>query len=325
MERRMALRSNPVKEATVLSSGNNRSSSTTLIAVLATLVVAGVGGFMIGQRTGETHATLEGQVVATVNGTKITKQDLYDRLVPLYGSSAVSEMIDEALVNQAAQEANVKVTQADVDARLAEIKERMGGEEQFRNILAMYGISEEAYRRSQEMWLKAAAILGPQITVTDEEIEQFFNENIAVYDQRKVHARHILVDDEETAREIKAELDAGADFATLAKERSKEPAAATTGGDLGTFGRGDMVAEFSNVVFNLPVNEISEPFQSKYGWHVAQVLEITGEAPDFQALKETIRQDLVEEKVGDQLSEWLQGLRDKAKIKNTLESSKAAG
>jgi len=321
----MALRSKQLKEETVLSSGNKGSTSTTIIAVLATLVVAGAGGFMIGQRYGEAHADLEGQVVATVNDTRITKQDLYDRLVPLYGSSAVQELIDEALVNQAAQAANVKVTKADVDARMAEIKERMGGEEQFQYILSLYGISEEAYRRNQEMWLKAAAILGPQVSVTDEEIEQFFNENIAIYDKRQVHARHILVEDEETAREIKAQLDAGADFATLAKERSTEPAAATTGGDLGTFSRGDMVAEFSNVVFNLPVNEISEPFQSQYGWHVAQVLEITGEAPNFEALKETVRQDLVEEKVGDQLSDWLQGLREKARIKNTLESTSAAG
>lgn len=303
----------------------NKGSSTTLIAVLATLVVAGAGGFMIGQRTGEANATLEGQVVATVNNTKITKQDLYDRLVPLYGSSAVDELIDEALVNEAAQEANVKVTEADVDARMAEIKERMGGDEQFQYVLSMYGISEDTYRRSQETWLKAAAILGPQIEVTDDELQKFFNENIAAYDQRKVHARHIVVDDEETAREIKAELDAGADFATLAKERSKESSAATTGGDLGTFGRKDMVAEFSNVVFNLPVNEISEPFQSQYGWHVAQVLEITGDAPSFEALKDTVRQDLVEQKVGDQLSNWLQELREKAKINNTLESSKAAG
>lgn len=321
MEGRIALGSKTMKEEAILSIGNKGSTSTTVIAVVAALVVAGAGGFMIGRRTGQSSATLEGQVVATVNDTKITKQDVYDRLVPTYGSSVVQDLIDQALVDQAAKEANVTVTQDEVDARMAEIAERMGGEDQLSSALSMYGMTLDSYRQYQEFWLKATKVLGKDVTVTDEEAEEFFNNNIASYDKRKVHARHILVDDEETAKEIKAELDAGADFATLAKERSTEPAAATSGGDLGTFGRGEMDKDFENVVFNLPVNEISEPFQTQYGWHVAQVLEVTGEAPDFESIKETVRQDAAEQKVSDQLSDWLKDLRSKAKITNTLEKA----
>ncbi|HEY8347459.1 MAG TPA: peptidylprolyl isomerase [Symbiobacteriaceae bacterium] len=298
-------------------------NSTTIIAVITTLVVAGAGGFMIGQRLGAKGATLEGQVVATVNGTEITKADVYERMVPIIGKSVVQDLIDEILVDQAAREAGVTVTPQEVDEAVARIQKQVGGEAQFNQLLATYGYTMDSFRAYQEFRLKASKILAPQITVTDDEVRQYFEENIAAYDQRQVHARHILVSDEETAREVKAQLDQGADFATLAKEKSIDTATKDKGGDLGTFGRGRMVSAFEDVVFNLGVNEISEPFQTSYGWHVAQVLEITGEPPNFEAVKETVKQDLINEKVGEQLSSWLAELRAKAKITNTLDQMAA--
>ena len=83
-------------------------------------------------------------------------------------------------------------------------------------------------------------------------------------------ARHILVPDEETCQKLKDEIESGADFADLAKERSRCPSGAK-GGDLGTFGPGQMVPEFDTVVFNEAVNTVHGPVKTQFGYHLLEV------------------------------------------------------
>ncbi len=87
----------------------------------------------------------------------------------------------------------------------------------------------------------------------------------------KASARHILVKTEKEANDLKSEIDAGADFAALAKKHSQCPSG-TSGGDLGVFAKGDMVPEFDRVVFgSLPINETSAPVKTQFGFHLIQV------------------------------------------------------
>ena len=88
--------------------------------------------------------------------------------------------------------------------------------------------------------------------------------------EQEVHARHILVQTEDEAKEIEAELKKGADFATLAKEKSKDPGAAD-GGDLGYFTKDQMVPEFSQAAFKLDKGQISDPVHTQFGWHIIKV------------------------------------------------------
>jgi peptidyl-prolyl cis-trans isomerase C len=83
-------------------------------------------------------------------------------------------------------------------------------------------------------------------------------------------ARHILVPDEETCQKLKDEIEGGADFADLAKEHSQCPSGAK-GGDLGTFGPGQMVPEFDTVVFNEAVNTVHGPVKTQFGYHLLEV------------------------------------------------------
>ncbi|BEP27897.1 peptidylprolyl isomerase [Helicovermis profundi] len=87
----------------------------------------------------------------------------------------------------------------------------------------------------------------------------------------QVEAAHILVDTEETAKEVMTKLKAGEDFAALAKEYSKDPGSAEKGGELGYFPRGVMVPEFENVAFSTPVGETSDIVKSKFGYHIIKV------------------------------------------------------
>jgi peptidyl-prolyl cis-trans isomerase C len=91
---------------------------------------------------------------------------------------------------------------------------------------------------------------------------------------KKAAARHILVKTEEACQKLKDEIDAGADFAALAKQHSECPSA-RRGGDLGEFTPGQMVKEFDRVVFSAPVGEVQGPVQTQFGYHLVEVTQRT--------------------------------------------------
>ncbi|MYN14378.1 peptidylprolyl isomerase [Pusillimonas sp. TS35] len=88
----------------------------------------------------------------------------------------------------------------------------------------------------------------------------------------RASARHILVDTEEKCLELKAAIENGADFAQVAKENSSCPSS-RQGGDLGSFGRGQMVPEFDQVVFSAPVGVVQGPVKTQFGYHLVEVTE----------------------------------------------------
>lgn len=117
------------------------------------------------------------------------------------------------------------------------------------------------------------------------------------------NAAHILVETKEDALEIKAELDAGADFTILAKERSIGPSG-PNGGDLGWFTKGRMVPEFEQAVLDLHAGEISDPVETQFGWHLILLNERRKTAaPSFEQARPTLVQELqnaaVESRVAD--------------------------
>jgi peptidyl-prolyl cis-trans isomerase C len=129
--------------------------------------------------------------------------------------------------------------------------------------------------------------------------------------EEEVHARHILVETEDEAKAIKEELQKGADFAELAKSKSKDPGAAAEGGDLGFFTKDQMVPEFADAAFKLEKGQTSEPVKSPFGWHIIQVEEKrTRPVPDFEAVKPQL-ESFVARKAQ---SEYLAKLRETAKI-----------
>lgn len=117
--------------------------------------------------------------------------------------------------------------------------------------------------------------------------------------EMEVHARHILVADEATAKKITADLKKGGDFAALSKQYSTDPGASAQGGDLGFFKKSDMVPEFAATAFSLKDGEISAaPVQTQFGWHVIQVIEHRqAPPPAFEDARDDLRQKVVQESV----------------------------
>jgi peptidyl-prolyl cis-trans isomerase C len=142
--------------------------------------------------------------------------------------------------------------------------------------------------------------------VTEEAIQARYDAQYAgKTGETEVHARHILVADEATAKKIVADLEKGGDFVALSKEYSKDPGAAQQGGDLGFFKKTDMVPEFAEAAFALKDNDVTPaPVKTQFGWHVIQTLEHrTAAAPTFEQVHDELRQSMVQEAVQKEVAE----------------------
>lgn len=260
------------------------------------------------------------ETVATVNGVNISKDRLYDELVLAGGAATLDNLITQELIAQEAKAASVTVTDADVTAEIDLIKKSFGSEEEFNATLAQYGMTLESLEKDTKVNLTIRKILEPQTDVTDAEIQQFYDENKAsLGTPEQVQASHILVATKEEADAILAELKQGADFATLAKEKSTDPGSKDKGGDLGFFGKGAMVPEFEEAAFALKVNELSGVVQTEHGFHIIKkTAEKAAVVPTFEEKKEEIRKQLVATEANELSEAWMKEIREKAKITNTL-------
>jgi len=174
--------------------------------------------------------------------------------------------------------------------------------------LEYYGITEDRLKEDIELNLYVNKLLEPKIKITENEMKNYFEENKDDFKQEEqVKASHILVDDEETAKEIKQKLDNGEDFAELAKKYSTDPTTKDKGGDLGYFTKGKMEKEFENAAFSLKVGEISNPVKTQYGYHIIKVVDKKeGKEANYEESKEEIKEKLFEEKLPDAYQSWIE-------------------
>ena len=133
--------------------------------------------------------------------------------------------------------------------------------------------------------------------------------------QKEVKASHILVDTEETAKEIKKKLSKGSNFATLAKEFSKDEGSKVNGGELGYVMKGQLVPEFESKAFAMKKDEISDPVKTQFGWHIIKVLDSrTAKVPTKEEAENGIRNKLSREAI----EKYFATLAEKANVKLEL-------
>lgn len=143
--------------------------------------------------------------------------------------------------------------------------------------------------------------------VTDEAIQAAYDAQYAEFaGEDEFHASHILVETEEEAKTIKALLDDGADFAEQAREKSTGPSG-PNGGELGWFGKGQMVPEFEAAVLGLEKGQISDPVQTQFGWHVVILNDARKtEAPELDAVRDELAQAIQQEAIQARIDELTQ-------------------
>ncbi|RIU92708.1 peptidylprolyl isomerase [Oceanobacillus picturae] len=281
------------------------------VSIVAVVVAVGVILFVTLSQDG---------YIAKVNGQEISEEALNSILLSDYGESALDTLITNEIIKQELEKEDIEVTDEELEEEYSELVDSYGSEEAFQEALTASGVDEAMVKQDIETYLATNKLLEPRITVTEEEMNDYFDENEASFGtEAQVEASHILVDDEETAKEVLEKLNDGEDFAELVTEYSTDEATLETDGELGFFGSGVMDEAFEEAAFQLEVGEISDPVETAYGYHIIKVTDKT-EAKEavFEDVKDEIESTLYESKADTEYSIWLEEKMNEYEIENKL-------
>jgi foldase protein PrsA len=262
-------------------------------------------------------ACASGGTVATVNGQPISEAAFNTKLegTPL-ARTVLQQMVQDALIDQYAKNNNITATDAEINAREDQIKQNFPAGS-WDEMLKSRNLTEDDVHSALREQLILDKALGSQVKVTPAQIKDYFDKNHATFDKpEEVTARHILVPNLAEAQKVEQLLKSGSSFADVAKQYSTDPGSKDKGGDLGTFKRGQMVPSFDAVAFTEPVNAISAPVKSPFGYHIIQVeARIPGTKATLASATPQITDTLRQQQESPLIQPFLQGLQQKADIK----------
>lgn len=256
--------------------------------------------------------------VVRVNGTAIRQSEVLERLWKRYGSQTLEEMIDELLMRQAAAAKKITASPAEVDKRFSRLQAQFGSRELLVSQLEQAGTTVAKVKEdlAEEIVRERLVLDAKGIKVGDDELKKAFDANKDKLGKPEAaHLRHILAKNEAEANEIVAKIKGGADFQTLARERSLAASGKAAGGDYGFVSRGMLPPEIDEVAFSLKAGEV-KVVPGPRGQHILQVVEKrAAQAASFDEVKEDLREMLLAEKLKDASQPYLLELRRKADIK----------
>jgi len=287
-------------------------------------------------------------VIARVNGTEIDAVELRRaKKVMLRGQippadqiaavdkQAVEQLISAQLLFQAAAKMEIKDLDKQIDAKLAQGKERFKDEQEFQKAIKELEMNEKELREYTRRDLLITQFVETtfvaKTVVSEADIRSFYDNNQDKFKQDEaVKASHILigvddnatVDEKKKAREkadkLKKELVGGADFAALAKGNSTCPSA-PQGGDLGFFGKGQMVPSFEKAAFALKPGEVSDVVETQFGYHIIKLVEKKpATTTEFKEVKAKIEDYLKGQKVNEAIQKFIEDVKKTAKIEILL-------
>lgn len=261
---------------------------------LVTVLLLGLSAPLLAAEEAATKQPDPNAVVATVNGKQITEE-----MLQIYGAQRSRNPGAQPITREAALEELVNIELVTQDAEKHNIDKRPNIIKQLdwqrRSLLV--GVSMREYIASHP--------------ASDAELEKLYKERIKNHDGNEYKARHILVESEDEAKAIIAELGKGGDFAKLAAEKSKDPSGKQGGGDLGWFSGDQMVEPFAKAVAKMKKGETSKkPVQTQFGWHVIQ-LEDTRKvpAPTMDSMKEQLQMQLQNQRIDAYIAELRKGAK----------------
>lgn len=297
-----------------------------------------------------------GDAVARVNGQELYKSE-FDDLVASNLQRAQAQgqqlnqqqeaqlknqildgMIVREVLEQKAAEMGIEVTDDEYQQQLQQVRSQFDSELAFETALEQEGFSLDSFEQELRRQMRIQKLIQQEvyddIQVTAEQAREFYDQNPDFFETGdQIEARHILIstqdlpdeaavaDARSRAEGIRTELVEGADFAELAREKSEGPSA-SRGGNLGTFGRGQMVPPFEEVAFNLEVGEISEIVETQFGFHIIQVTDkVDPETQTFEDSQERIIGFLTEQERNAAAQRYVGELREEADIETMLDLS----
>ena len=254
--------------------------------------------------------------VASVNDQKITRAEFDAKLEGgPQGKQVLQQLVQGALIDQYAKDNHIDVSDADVAKQEDDIKSKYPPG-QFEQILKSQNLTESDVHNILRQKLVVEKGVGGSLKVSDADIATYLSKNHATLDTaEQVRAKHILVANLQTAQQVEGKLKSGGDFAALAKQYSTDPSSKDKGGELGFFGKGQMVPAFQAAAFSQPIGAVGAPVKSPFGYHIivveekkpAQVATLANSHDKIKAL-------LVQQQEQQQIPAFLANLRSKANI-----------
>lgn len=253
-------------------------------------------------------------VVETEAGN-ITKDEFYEALKTQQGEQVLNELVTVKVLEQ-----DYEVTDEELDEEINTFKDQLG--DQFEMWMQQQGFEdEESLKKVLKLSLLQEEAASEGVEISEDEMEEKFEKM-----KTEIEAQHILVDDEETADEVKKKLDDGESFKDLAKEYSTDEENAKDAGKLGYFSTGEMDPEFEEVAYNLDIDKISDPVMSQFGFHIIKVTDKRESEEDigsFEDNESMIRRQLMDDKVNPiEAQERIEKIMDDANIKVNIEEYK---
>lgn len=236
---------------------------------------------------------------------------------------ARERVIEEALIEQEIDRVNPPADEALVQQELKKMLKKQETKRQLKQAgrnreIVINNMRKQLYRRLQAYEIMEAAM--HQDPASDEDVEEFYNKNLNHFKTlEQIHASHILIRDKSDIGREKLDavieaLDSGRDFEELAREFS-EDTSSEQGGDLGWLPRGQTVAKFEKVAFSLELDEISDPFETQFGWHIVRLHERQdARTQSLEEVSEQIAMMLLRERRNESYRLFLQDLKEKATI-----------
>ncbi|NLH39598.1 MAG: hypothetical protein GX445_06015 [Elusimicrobia bacterium] len=258
-------------------------------------------------------------VISTVNGEKITMDEIKNRMTLNYFAKTLDEAIGDKLIIQEAKKRNISVSKDELNKAINQIKQRFTKEDDFKKELKRIGISEKDYYSMIEtnLLIEKAIITILNINPTDEDAKKYYDSNPSQFDiPEALKIRQIYVNTEQEAKDILIALDAGASFERLAEIKSADERLRQSKGDIGFISKGMLLPDIENEIFLTPIGKYTKPVKTGNGYSIFKVEEKREHNKlKFEDVKEKIKELIKSSQIQNGRQQLINQLREKATIK----------
>ena len=260
---------------------------------------------------------LEQRQVLTTLESPASLEAMDEKIIEI---AVLDQLIDSILVSQGIEKEGIIVTEVDIREKIEELKKGFPSPQQFHRSVAGQKMTIEDLKISIKRQLTVDKIkekLKENILVLDEEIEEFYDRNVDIFVQKeKVNLRHIFVSSMEGAEAVLKRLNAGDDFASIAKEVSLDLVTKDLGGDMGFVEKDEIDGALAEIAFILKPGHVSPIIETDYGFHIVKVEDrISSKRTTVSKARKSIERFLLDEKAATAFQKWLDDQRFDADIK----------
>lgn len=267
------------------------------------------------------------KTVGSMDGATYKTIDLYNEMSKQMGEDQQGSMLDNLmtikLIELEATKAGAVVSETEIQAEIDIIKKsnNFATDADFEAALQQSNMTLESFKEQISTQKKLRKIFEKNKPVTEEDLKAYYEANPDKFatTPKQVQASHILLPTKEEAEAVLAELKAGKDFATLAKEKSQDPGSKDKGGDLGFFGMGQMNEGFETAAFAMKKGEMSEVVEAESGFHIIKVTDIKeAVVPAYDEVKDKVKELYFDEKIQVEGQAWIETVKKERNYKNLL-------